>query len=155
MHSAVVTAAKVHDKHPLRKPLHGQEARVYGDCAYAAQQELIGTKAPAACDAQLLSKIDAVAGRVLPVGDVDIPAAVGAVDHPVVTLDRLGVILAGADYVAAGVTYPNGTANTPSITFGSNTATGLYLVSNNVLGFATGGTAAATIDSSQIGRAHV
>ena len=50
MHSAVVTAAKVHDKHPLRKPLHGQEARVYGDCAYAAQQELIGTKAPAACD---------------------------------------------------------------------------------------------------------
>ena len=60
-----------------------------------------------------------------------------------------GVILAGADYVAAGVTYPNGTASTPSITFGSNTSTGLYLVSTNVLGFATGGTAAATIDSSQ------
>lgn len=49
-HSAVVTAANVHDKHPLPNLLHGQEERVYGDCAYAAQHALIQTKAPAAQD---------------------------------------------------------------------------------------------------------
>ena len=32
-HSAVVTAAHVHDKHPLPELLQGQEERVYGDCA--------------------------------------------------------------------------------------------------------------------------
>ena len=49
-HSAVVTAANVHDKHPLPDLLHGQEERVYGDCAYAWQQELIQAKAPGAKD---------------------------------------------------------------------------------------------------------
>ena len=49
-HSAVVTAANVHDKHPLPDLLHGQEQRVYGDCAYASQSELIRSKAPAAVD---------------------------------------------------------------------------------------------------------
>ena len=49
-HSAVVTAANVHDKHPLPKLLHGQEERVYGDCAYASQQESIRAKAPRAQD---------------------------------------------------------------------------------------------------------
>ena len=49
-HSAVVTAANVHDKHPLPDLLHGQEKRVYGDCAYAAQQALIKGKARAAQD---------------------------------------------------------------------------------------------------------
>lgn len=49
-HSAVVTAANVHDKHPLPDLLHGQEQRVYGDCAYASQGELIRAKAPAAVD---------------------------------------------------------------------------------------------------------
>ena len=49
-HSAVVTAANVHDKHPLPALLHGQEERVYGDCAYASQQELIRAKAPGAAD---------------------------------------------------------------------------------------------------------
>ena len=49
-HSAVVTAANVHDKHPLPDLLHGQEQRVYGDCAYAAQQEAIRAKAPRAKD---------------------------------------------------------------------------------------------------------
>jgi IS5 family transposase len=32
-HSAAVTAANVHDKHPLPDLLHGQEQSVYGDCA--------------------------------------------------------------------------------------------------------------------------
>jgi IS5 family transposase len=49
-HSAVVTAANVHDKHPLPDLLHGQEERVYGDCAYASQQALIQAKAPKAAD---------------------------------------------------------------------------------------------------------
>lgn len=49
-HSAVVTAANVHDKHPLPDLLHGNEQRVYGDSAYASQKALIGSKAPRARD---------------------------------------------------------------------------------------------------------
>jgi IS5 family transposase len=46
----VVTAANVHDKHPLPDLLHGQEQRVYGDCAYASHGKLIQAKAPGALD---------------------------------------------------------------------------------------------------------
>jgi IS5 family transposase len=49
-HSAVVTSANVHDKHPLPDLLHGNERRVYGDSAYASQHELIASKAPLAKD---------------------------------------------------------------------------------------------------------
>jgi IS5 family transposase len=49
-HSAVVTAANVHDKHPLPDLLHGAERRVYGDSAYASQKALIASKAPRAND---------------------------------------------------------------------------------------------------------
>lgn len=49
-HSAVVTSANVHDKHPLPDLLHGNEARVYGDSAYASQKDLIESKAPNARD---------------------------------------------------------------------------------------------------------
>lgn len=49
-HSAVVTAANVHDKHPLPELLHGNEQRVYGDSAYASQKALIWGKAPQAKD---------------------------------------------------------------------------------------------------------
>ena len=49
-HSAVVTAANVHDKHPLPDLLHGNERRVYGDSAYASQKALIETKGPQARD---------------------------------------------------------------------------------------------------------
>ncbi len=49
-HSAVVTSANVHDKHPLPDLLHGQEQRVYGDSAYASQKDLIHSKAPKARD---------------------------------------------------------------------------------------------------------
>ncbi|OYT92744.1 MAG: IS5/IS1182 family transposase [Burkholderiales bacterium PBB3] len=49
-HSAVVTAANVHDKHPLPDLLHGNEQRVYGDSAYASQKNLIASKAPKAKD---------------------------------------------------------------------------------------------------------
>ena len=50
VHSAVVTAANVHDKHPLPDLLHGAERRVYGDSAYASQKPLIESKAPQAKD---------------------------------------------------------------------------------------------------------
>ncbi len=46
--SAVVTAANVHDKHPLPDLLHGQERRVYGDAAYASPKKRIEGKAPKA-----------------------------------------------------------------------------------------------------------
>ncbi len=49
-HSAVVTAANVHDKHPLPDLLHGGEGCLYGDTAYASQQALIHSKAPEAED---------------------------------------------------------------------------------------------------------
>jgi transposase, IS5 family len=49
-HSAVVTAANVHDKHPLPDLLHGRERRVYGDSAYASQKKLMAGKAPQAKD---------------------------------------------------------------------------------------------------------
>jgi len=49
-HSAVVTAANVHDKHPLPDLLHGNEEHVWGDCAYASQRKLIESKAPHALD---------------------------------------------------------------------------------------------------------
>jgi IS5 family transposase len=49
-HSAVVTPANVHDKHPLPNLLHGNEQRVYGDSAYSSQKELITGKAPQARD---------------------------------------------------------------------------------------------------------
>lgn len=49
-HSAVVTPANVHDKHPLPDLLHGNERRVYGDSAYASQKELIASKAAQAKD---------------------------------------------------------------------------------------------------------
>lgn len=50
VHSAVVTAANVHDKHPLPDLLHGAEQRVYGDSAYSSQKALIAGKAPRAKD---------------------------------------------------------------------------------------------------------
>ncbi len=46
----MVTAANVHDKHPLPNLLHGNEQRVYGDSAYASQKALIRGKAPQAKD---------------------------------------------------------------------------------------------------------
>jgi IS5 family transposase len=49
-HSAVVTAANVHDKHALPDLLHGEERRVYGDSAYQSQKALINGKAPHAKD---------------------------------------------------------------------------------------------------------
>jgi IS5 family transposase len=49
-HSAVITSANVHDKHPLPDLLHGREQRVYGDSTYASQKDLIHSAAPNAKD---------------------------------------------------------------------------------------------------------
>jgi IS5 family transposase len=49
-HSAMVTPANIHDKHPLPHLLHGREKRVYGDSAYRAQKHLIRGAAPRAKD---------------------------------------------------------------------------------------------------------
>lgn len=49
-HSAMVTAANVHDKHALVHLLHGREKRVYGDNAYRGQKALIHSRAPQAKD---------------------------------------------------------------------------------------------------------
>jgi len=61
-HSAAVTAANVHDKHPLPDLLHGEEFKVYGDSAYASQQELIESKAPLAedCTNERVRKVNGV-----------------------------------------------------------------------------------------------
>ena len=50
VHSAVVTGANVHDKHPLPELLHGAEKRVYGDRGYQGCGEVIKAAAPQARD---------------------------------------------------------------------------------------------------------
>ena len=51
-----------------------------------------------------------------------------------------GVILAGADYLNAGGTFPDGTTAVPSITFSSDTDTGIFRVSSGSIGFVANGT---------------
>lgn len=53
--------------------------------------------------------------------------------------DFFGVILAGADYVNAGVKYPAGSAVVPSITFENDLDTGFYNPGANQIGISTGG----------------
>lgn len=50
VHSAVVTGANVHDKHPLPDLLHGAERRVYGDRGYQGCTAIIKAAAPEARD---------------------------------------------------------------------------------------------------------
>ena len=45
LHNAVVTAANMHDEHPLRDLLHGNSRRVCGDSACASQKDLVQDKA--------------------------------------------------------------------------------------------------------------
>ena len=51
-----------------------------------------------------------------------------------------GVILAGADYVNAGVNYPDGTLGAPSITFTDDLDTGFYRAAANTVALVSGGT---------------
>ena len=50
-----------------------------------------------------------------------------------------GVILAGVDRVSAGVSYPDGSVTTPSITFDAQNTTGLYRSGSNQLAVALNG----------------
>jgi len=50
VHSAVVTAANAYDSQVLEDLLHGEETRVWGDSAYAGQQEVLAEHAPLADD---------------------------------------------------------------------------------------------------------
>jgi len=50
VHSAVVTSANVHDRHPLPDLLHGAEKRVYGDRGYQGCTAIIKAAAPEARD---------------------------------------------------------------------------------------------------------
>lgn len=50
IHSVAATAANVHDSQVLGDLLHGDETRVWGDCAYSGQHETIRNHAPAARD---------------------------------------------------------------------------------------------------------
>ena len=51
-----------------------------------------------------------------------------------------GVILASADYLNAGGTFPDGTNSVPSITFSSDTDTGFFRVSSGLVALTSNGT---------------
>ena len=52
----------------------------------------------------------------------------------------LGVIFAGADYLNAGGTFPEGTNSVPSITFSDDLDTGIFRVSSGAVGISSNGT---------------
>ena len=54
--------------------------------------------------------------------------------------DFFGVILASADYLNAGGTFPDGTNSVPSITFSDDTDTGFYRVSSGLVALSANGT---------------
>lgn len=58
-----------------------------------------------------------------------------------------GVVLAGADYVNAGTTYPDGSVSVPSITFGSEKTTGFYRPASGSIAVALNGVLGATFTS--------
>ena len=51
-----------------------------------------------------------------------------------------GVILAGADYVNSGATFPDGTLGVPSITFADDLDTGFFRASSGVVTLTSNGT---------------
>ena len=59
-----------------------------------------------------------------------------------------GVILASADYLNAGGTFPDGTVSVPSITFTGDTDTGLFRVSSGQIGIVANGTKVAHFPAS-------
>ena len=60
-----------------------------------------------------------------------------------------GVILASADYLNAGGTFPDGTAAVPSITFSSDTDTGIFKSGNGLVSISSNGTKVATFPTGQ------
>lgn len=92
VHSASVTAANVHDSHEVPKLLHGQETRLYGDCAYRgkAQRERLRDVAPKAKD---FTNKRAYKNRPLTQADKATnrrkSSVRSKVEHPFLTLKRL------------------------------------------------------------------
>jgi len=60
-----------------------------------------------------------------------------------------GVIFAGADYLNAGGTFPDGTNSVPSISFTTDTDTGIFRSGNGLVSIASNGTKVATFPTSQ------
>ena len=60
-----------------------------------------------------------------------------------------GVILAAADYLNAGGTFPDGTTSVPSITFSDDTDTGIFRSGSGLISFTSNGTKVATFPSGQ------
>jgi len=60
-----------------------------------------------------------------------------------------GVIFAGADYVNAGGTFPDGSAAVPSVTFSNDTDTGIFRSGSGLVSVAANGTKVATFPTSQ------
>ena len=59
-----------------------------------------------------------------------------------------GVLLASADYLNAGGTFPDGTVSVPSITFTEDTDTGFFRVSSGQIGIVANGTKVAQFPAS-------
>ena len=60
-----------------------------------------------------------------------------------------GVIFAGADYVNAGGTFPDGSASVPSITFSNDTDTGIFRSGSGLVSVTSNGTKVATFPTNQ------
>ena len=60
-----------------------------------------------------------------------------------------GVIYAGADYVNAGGTFPDGSTEVPSITFTTDTDTGIFRSGSGLVSVVSNGTKVATFPSNQ------
>ena len=60
-----------------------------------------------------------------------------------------GVIYAGADYVNAGGTFPDGTSQVPSISFTTDTDTGIFRSGSGLVSVVSNGTKVATFPSNQ------
>jgi hypothetical protein len=69
---------------------------------------------------------------------------------PATGADFFGVILAGADYVNAGATYPDGSAAVPSITFDQDTDTGFYRSGSGVVSFSSNSVQAAILATTSL-----
>ena len=66
---------------------------------------------------------------------------------PATGADFFGVILAGADYVNAGGTFPDGSVAVPSITFNDDTDTGLFRSGSGSIGFTFNAVNSVTLSS--------
>jgi hypothetical protein len=61
-----------------------------------------------------------------------------------------GIVLAGADYVNAGVNFPDGSVGVPAITFDQDNDTGYYRSASGSISFSSNGVASGTWNSSGI-----